>query len=149
MVRCRFASPLRIVGLELDLNACSHFPCLDSYKQTFRWGENYRSSPASCPSNKPISLWCLFAQIWPYHSHPFLNRRPVCPSPRPLALCSEEQMALTLAQGNAADAQGTSINTLTYTEIESYKERKAKKKRENYLKASNSDVFHLGIHNSF
>lgn len=113
--------------------------------------ENYRSSPASCPSNKPISLWCLFAQIWPYHSHPFLNRRPVCPSPRPLTLCSEEQMALNLAQGNAADAQGTSINTLTYTEIESNKKKKTEgnERRENYLKVANSYVFHLGIHNSF
>lgn len=36
-------------------------------------------------------------------------------------------MALNLAQGNAADAQGTSINTLAYTQIESYEERKAKK----------------------
>lgn len=64
-------------------------------------------------------------------------------------LCSEEQMALNLAQGNAADAQGTSINTLTYTEIESYKNTEGNERRENYLKAANSYVFHLGIHNSF
>lgn len=59
-------------------------------------------------------------------------------------------MALNLAQGNAADAQGTSINTLTYTEIESYKKKpEGNERRENYLKVAKSYVFHLGIHNSF
>lgn len=60
-------------------------------------------------------------------------------------------MALNLAQGNDADAQGTSINTLTCTNMgsESYKKTEGNERRENYLKAANSYVFHLAIHNSF
>lgn len=58
-------------------------------------------------------------------------------------------MALNLAQGNAADAQGTSINTLTCTNTGNLQRTEGNERGENYLKAADSYVFHLAIHNSF